>query len=673
MNKSKVERVVFLEFEDEAEAFIETFAGKERELNHTRIVALSLPVQLALRTRGIPFLNSVSFFNNHSHARALEQSEEWLRLLESHLDSGKILHKELIYCIRLVFNYLLWLTEVVVQTIETLQPSIVCCPEGKISLDDSRWALTPKDRFMGLMVQAYAKKNHLEICQINHPGNLDGQEQRQTPGSSASRKPKANIFWSRGMRKFFQTFSKERKILLAASRGYGLDNALEKMNMDSMTLMLLDFETHFGKWWDVKKFLKMRLIYWLKSRSHFKFFPIPVRAFHFDAFEVTREEEKMKTELLSIAGWIETEWRNNFEYRGMDLAPCISGKLRTGILNHLLDLARLQFQLHGVLESIRPEVVFSPFSSGIFGVLGELCQRLDIPGILIPHGGLAKPQDHLDEIEWRRLSQGLILSPYGYSVAQTPLEAAHANYFGVSERTFNVGPILFSKVEPKRGEKVREKLGISPDTFVILYAVAQRQRSSMRFHIFQTEDEWLFSMSDVVRAVNQMENENVHLIIKLHPAFRFPESHMRLLLPVCNRMSILKREPFAHVLSAADLMVSHISTTVEESLINQIPVVLYDKWKRYYFIRGFDCSEVPPDRWPIAAVYCIDEPSILVELFNHVLNHLQNNHYKKKLFQPYMFANGESRPLVHHLQELIGGKKSYQEAKYQGNRLRQNE
>jgi hypothetical protein len=649
-------RVVFLEFEDEVEAFLGTIADKDRELSDTTIVALSLPAQLALKSRGIPFLNSVSFFNNRSHARVLEQSEKWLQMIESHLDPGEILHKELSYCIRLVFNYLLWLSEVVVQAIETFQPSKVCCPQGKISVDDSRWAMTPKDRFMGFMVEAYAKKNHLEIQKINPGGDPGRQSQQQSPSSPPTRKPGADTFWSRRIRKFFQSFAKEREIVLAATRGYGLDKALEKMGIDSMTFMLLDFETNPGKWRHLKRILKILLKYWLKSRTQFQLYTIPVLAFPIDNCDVEKREEQVHSMVLSLAQRIETGWSDDFAYRGMDTAPCISMKLRTGILNHLLGLVPMQSQLHEVLHAVRPGVVLSPFSSGIFGILGELCQQMQIPGFLVPHGALAPPRNQLEAIEWRRLSQGQMLSPYQYKAAQTPLAAQHAAYFAIEKQTLNTGPILFSTTEPDRGRALRQRLGLSEETFVILYAVAQRQRSSVRFHIFETEDESLSSMIDVVRAVNQMHDEKVHLVLKLHPAFRFPEAQMRLLLPECSGMSILRPEPFAQVLAASDLMVSYISTTVEEALINQTPVVLYDKWKRYRFIEAFDCNGTPTDKWPVQAAYYTSEPGTLVELFTHTIKQSKEKERHPGIFQAYMFARGESQSLAHYVREITGKK-----------------
>jgi hypothetical protein len=67
-----------------------------------------------------------------------------------------------------------------------------------------------------------------------------------------------------------------------------------------------------------------------------------------------------------------------------------------------------------------------------------------------------------------------------------------------------------------------EKTNMDSMTYMMLDFEAnpgkwQDVKKQLRFHIFETEDEWLYSIVDVVRAVNRMENENVHLVIKLHP------------------------------------------------------------------------------------------------------------------------------------------------------------
>ena len=77
-----IERVVFIEFEDEAKDYMERNLDKGGGPKNSVIVPLSPASQLPFKMREIPHLNTVHFFDNAAHERALTQSEEWLLLLE---------------------------------------------------------------------------------------------------------------------------------------------------------------------------------------------------------------------------------------------------------------------------------------------------------------------------------------------------------------------------------------------------------------------------------------------------------------------------------------------------------------------------------------------------------------------------------------------------------------
>jgi hypothetical protein len=240
-------------------------------------------------------------------------------------------------------------------------------------------------------------------------------------------------------------------------------------------------------------------------------------------------------------------------------------------------------------------------------------------------------------------------------VAQTALAEEHAEFFGMQESTLRTGPVLFSVVERSKGRELRKKLGIAERTSVIAYAVAQRQRSSMRFQIFQTEDEWLSSFADLIAAAHSIRSDDVHLILKLHPAFRVSRQRITLLLPDCDRVTVLQEEPFAEVLAASDLLVSFLSTTVEEALINGIPVVLYDKWKRYRLLADAECSGLPPEAWTGSAAYYTDDGAALPELLRHALHHAATEKNRSEAFRQLRFAREGSQPLSHHIRRLAGG------------------
>lgn len=246
-------------------------------------------------------------------------------------------------------------------------------------------------------------------------------------------------------------------------------------------------------------------------------------------------------------------------------------------------------RLSNLMKTLSPGVVFSPYSGGVYTYLGHMCGERSIPAVMVTHGTHIPPSNRMEEIEHWRLSRNLMLAPtYRYTAAQTPWAVKHARFYGLEETALKTGPLLYARTDEAQRERLRGELGIPAEGKLAVYAVTQRKRSSVKFHVFETEDEYLQDMVDLVEAVNGLEG--VYLVLKLHPSSEFSDADIRSILPSCERLTVLHREPFVNVLSAADLLVSYSSTTIEEALLNRIPVVLYDRWKRYRHLESLDCD-----------------------------------------------------------------------------------
>lgn len=653
-----IKRLVFVEFEDEANAFIDRYLEPGGGMRSTAIVALSLASQLPFKNRKIPYLNTLQFFDSDAHVQNLAQSEEWLQLVESRLDAGNILHKELVFHLRFVLNHLLWIAEVLVRAIDKLSPEKICGPEGR-AFFSSKPSLTDGDRFLGNLLGQLSQKELIpvESMSIQNP-DRPANTLRKTP--SMEKKAIRSSFLSRIEEKNFRLLARGRKTALIASSAYGLDRAVLDRDTvpDDWRLLLLDFHSPRAKWKEIAK-IPFRIIKsWFRALTRSSVISLGVRHFPIDGSSSDSFKQEIERTIQSLEERLEGEWKRIFTFKGLDFASIITGKLRSGILPFLLQLCEEGGRLRNVLKAVRPSLVLSPFSVGPSAVLGALCSDLDIPAVLVPHGSLLPPKNRWEEIEWRRLSQAQMLSSYPYTVAQTPMAAKHAAYYKISNRTWNTGPILFSKSENKNGRGLKKKLDIPEDISVIVYAVAQRKRSSVRFYIFETEEECLSSMSEVVSAVNKMEK--AHLIIKLHPSAELSGDRMCHLLPPSDRMSILQKEPFADVLAVSDLLVSYTSTVIEEAIQERIPVVLFDKWKRFSFFDAFDCSLTDPGQWRADVGYYVDNPALLSRVFSFALSHKVEAAGNSSLYRPYRFEVDERKPLSFYVEEKLNRKKREQ-------------
>jgi hypothetical protein len=637
-----------LEFEDEANAYLDACKQDRNAAGsmEDHIIPLSLPVQLILKKNGSPYENTLPYFDNDAHARSMEQSETWLTLLESFDGLEESLIYETSYCMRLVINYLLWISEIISRTWEKYRHPVLFGPGGRVPENHFHWKISPRYRPLGFLMKEFAGKKGITYeCFSKAAADFTPAPARVTLNFSPPSflaKFSIKLLVSLVHRKL-----QRRPILLSTSEGYGMAKVMEQMRHEFYCLSL-DAESNPASFRRL-----LRLIFRLFSGSRVQ---LPVYTFPYDPAEVEKKVDVLNKGMDRLIARVKGEWYDRFETNGVNLSSYLSHYLDTNIRHHLALLVRMQAGIRPLLEKLKPAVVMTPFGTGLFGVIGAVCRELEIPSLMITHGSHLPPRSRLEEIEQRWLTRYLMLSPYyRYTAAQSPWAARHAAYFGAGEqeRTLNTGPVLFARTDPASGNRLRLDLGIPGEAPVIVYAVAQRKRSSVRFHVYETEDEYLQHMNDLVTAVNEIEPDNVYLVLKLHPAAEFSVSDMRSFLPRSDRLLILHQEPFNRVLSAADLLVSYCSTVIEEALFNRIPVIQYDRWARYCHIEAFNCNIGEPKDWKIDAIYYLSDPGRLVPVLRHALEHGKEASNNDELYKKHLFSPGQSRPLIHHIKAIL--------------------
>jgi hypothetical protein len=99
---------------------------------------------------------------------------------------------------------------------------------------------------------------------------------------------------------------------------------------------------------------------------------------------------------------------------------------------------------------------------------------------------------------------------------------------------------------------------------------------------------------DLIEAVAPLPR--LRLILKIRPdIYELSMETMKALLPKAGNFIIEADKPFLEVLKEADLVVSFSSTTIEESLSNKVPVLLYGGHGRYAHIPIEHFSETNND------------------------------------------------------------------------------
>jgi hypothetical protein len=336
---------------------------------------------------------------------------------------------------------------------------------------------------------------------------------------------------------------------------------------------------------------------------------------------------------------------NDWSYDGVFFGDWLKNKYKYGLAPEVID-ATYHFSMNQnrYLERFQPVFVLSQHSRMSTAVLGELCQLKKIPSMIIPHGTFAPITDEYSKKEWAENALGLINTPYQYVALQTPMAQEFISENPVKSQPVITGPLLFGRGNrPSCDTNALRRRYASDSEKIVLHAGTPKYRSGTRLLNYETLDEYVDGIVSLANVVSQLEG--VRLIIRFRPIDGLTPEELKTLLPKCGSYFIAPDGDFASYLSIADLLVSFSSTTIEEALQNNIPVLLYNKYNRYKHISGMDLSPDVP-KIEASAVYNINhEDDLLFGLQWILKNHLSQDTDVEKLFYKYHYAESDRNAL----------------------------
>lgn len=571
--------LVFVEFKDEIDAFLKYVDEKRLKLPDFHIVALSLEAQIYLRELNIDFHNTLKFFNNESHKSCLLKSGSIVQFMEENVrlknnpEEINGYKDSYIFYVRHVVNYVLWVIEVVSNAIAYFKPDSIIVFDF-VNSDYSNPLVNNNERYSGELCRIIAKKNNISIDELK----IDlKNENSRFPVYVGERKVNKKI-----NRKL--NLLARKKTVLVTSLGYNIDSVCSKI-----------------KKWDKKVkvvyFSEGRVSFIHKLYHRFRQGVIPIG---FDELEdniVYSDIEKDLSYCFDLLG----KNKSLFEYRKIEYWELIKHKILNGINTDIKYLVQKSNQLSFLIQNLKPNLTVSYSSRLLTYNLGEICRNNNLEALCISHGTVVPPKNEIEEIVNRNIGESVILNRYPSVAVQTPWCEKFLNHYEHESKDIITGPLIF-RDDVKRKKIDKEK--------VIVHAVTLKTRFSLKFWGVETHDEFISSITSLIETVEGIKNTK--LIIRLHPAYRYilSESKFKNILPASECYSFSCRGSIYDVLCNADLLVSFSSTTIEEALLNKIPVLLYDNWNRY---RHFDAVELDKEAFRPYPVYYARDDKIMRE------------------------------------------------------------
>jgi len=218
-------------------------------------------------------------------------------------------------------------------------------------------------------------------------------------------------------------------------------------------------------------------------------------------------------------------------------------------------------------------------------VAGAAAVKNQTPSVLISHGSHIVNENSAAEYEHREVAHGLLLSPLASeTIVQSPQAEKAAAKFRSQLKRRSYQPIMWGH-RNSNGQLVKTN-----SVQTILYAGTYKVLGG-RPWIYETSNEFLNGLKDLVHAVGRLEN--AHLIFRIRSNRECSVESLRRLLPSARNYEIKTTGNFTEDLCRADLLISYSSTTIEEALYARTPVGLFGGSDRYRHLPG--SNQMPTD------------------------------------------------------------------------------
>jgi hypothetical protein len=620
--------VCFVETPLEADAFITHCRESDIDPRSITVVALTLDVQPILRRRGIPFETTLALFGQEGHEEALVTAEELLRRIrlqvDLRLDSEVIretYHDTFHFKIQYYIHHFLFVLRVVEGAIAKYRPSEVLHLQGPGPLSaNPDQLLLPSERWANRIVELYCEAHGLRSAQIENAHDPEPEPATEARGVRPS------VPWAlRLVANKLNAYVGRSPCVLYSGSFDGFRTLSSQLRASARRLILLD---------DTPLTWRRAITSWVRALSG-RGVVLPTGGNLAEAPDWATSHEKALVESIEALQVPSA----GVEYKGVSFWQVYEEKVRLHLLPSICIMSsRFRTQLNLASSLPLSHVVVTAAREMAYAFC-EYAKWCEIPSVMVSHGTVIAPKNRLEEIENRSIGSGLQLSPVvSAGAVQSRLEEAHVDHYAPPGTMYRTGPILFSDRDAEGRSKVRP-FNHPDDEVTILMGSSCKNRASYRFWAMETPDEYLESCRDMIAAVAGIPN--VRLVIRLHKKLQLlSTSDLMTLLSESDRITIDREGTFKDSLRSCDLVVSFASTTIEESLQNGVPVLLYDPWQRYQHCDGAPFHSTK-DFAP-AAVHYLDRRGQLRETLKAIVDRQLRGLRDSVLFGSYCYHPEET-------------------------------
>jgi hypothetical protein len=577
-------------------SFLKNFVNER-----TKILCLQPSFAVELEESGIKYENSVHFFGAEGHKSTLLFSTEVVEKIRpflKHLSHGKFcrtFEKNWIFKFRFYLHSWISILHIIHLAVDKYQPGRLVILGSNVN------ELSPKhyhnDSLLRVIVKHYSEAHGIKTHFVNNTRRFTLMKWK----GLLLLKHYFKILIFEICLLIYPLLNRNKSAVLVPEDSYNMPRFMNEVSQHiegSLPVYLQSRRESLSN--TLKEMIKGNL---------FSFMFIPTG---FSFYKKNIFQDQLNSSKENILNWL-SDSSSNTSIHGVDLCQPLSRFINYELTEEMKELYGKLSSLHRVLNIVKPKYVFAQHSLGISYALGEYCATNSIPSLLISHGSHTPHSETIAELEWSVHAQTIINTDYPFVALQTPWASQFLQeQKDVVSRGIKTGPLLFSRNSVRAKANYRSKDHLFKEhkgRKVVLHASTPRDWKNLRPWVYETTDEYIRNVNDIIKAVEV--NKNLYLAIRFRPMQYLNLSEFRSLLIPSNCYDVYTEGSFEEYLLSSDLLISYSSTTIEESLQNHTPVLQYDPDGKYIHIPGHKLSEKGGEY--ISSVYYVDSQNCLSE------------------------------------------------------------
>ena len=284
------------------------------------------------------------------------------------------------------------------------------------------------------------------------------------------------------------------------------------------------------------------------------------------------------------------------------------------------NLIKLQNQSNAIdylFDQLNIKLVLCNSTRGIDGYYLEKSKIKNIPSVCITHGTLAPAFNQYDKIYKNIIAEAVTTNKSKYFAVQSKIMKKFVESNNLNANAIETGNLLFSESKSSGKKK-------------ILFAVTLKDFENFQFLGVEMYYEFL----DNLNLFNKLSKEhNLDFLVKPHPSENRCVDDLK---KIFMNLEFTQKK-ISEVLKNVFVTINFSSTVIEDSLHSNIPVILFDRWKRYKH-----CNSEENINKKNSAAYYVNNEKDLINCLSTVKSSENIN------FNEYIFS-GDSKKNINSL------------------------